>query len=377
MAVSDYSKVPGENTSISGINIGEGCPPGNVNDALRQLMADVRAMSETSDSGKAPVNHASAFDTYGVGTGGKYGHVKLSDYSNADKGVEEGTAVTPKALAAARTDLGASIAAAAAAASAADTKAGKGVSDAAAAKAAADAAQSTADGKAPKAHAVNATTYGTGNASLYGHVRLGDHARADRDATAGIAATPKAVQEAVDTLTASIADAQAAADAKAPIGHATAATTYGVGTGGLYGHVKLSDYANADRGVPEGFAATPKALATIAASLGARIDEGSATYGDGWVKLSCGIMACWGVTPSLNVDTASTGTSTARTFGQNFKTGTVPTVTASIAAGGDKWENTRFKVETVSNSGFTLTAIAQGSMAKAVSFNWLAVGVWK
>lgn len=280
MAVSDYSKVPGENTSISGINIGEGCPPGNMNDALRQLMADVRAMSETSDSGKAPVNHASTAETYGVATGGKFGHVKLSDYSNADKGIEEGTAVTPKA-----------------------------------------------------------------------------------------------VQKAVDTLTASIADVQTAADAKAPISHATAATTYGVGTGGLYGHVKLSDYANADRGVPEGFAATPKALAAIAASLGARIDEGGATCGDGWVKLSCGIMVCWGTTPSLNVDTAST--TTARTFGQNFKTGTTPTVLASIAAGGEKWEQARWKVETVSNSGFTLTAIAQGNMAKGVSFNWVAVGVWK
>lgn len=42
MAVSDYSTSPNSNTSIGGINIGEGCPPGNINNALRQLMADMK-----------------------------------------------------------------------------------------------------------------------------------------------------------------------------------------------------------------------------------------------------------------------------------------------------------------------------------------------
>lgn len=42
MAVSDYSVVADENVSISGINIAEQCPPGNVNDAFRQLMADIK-----------------------------------------------------------------------------------------------------------------------------------------------------------------------------------------------------------------------------------------------------------------------------------------------------------------------------------------------
>jgi len=40
MAVTDYSTTPGSNTSISGINIAEGCPPSGINNALRQLMAD-------------------------------------------------------------------------------------------------------------------------------------------------------------------------------------------------------------------------------------------------------------------------------------------------------------------------------------------------
>lgn len=44
MAVSDYSTTPASNTSISGTNIGEGCSPGGLNNAFRQLMADVRVM---------------------------------------------------------------------------------------------------------------------------------------------------------------------------------------------------------------------------------------------------------------------------------------------------------------------------------------------
>lgn len=47
MAVSDYSTTPGSNTSISGINIAEGCPPANVNNAIRQLMADVKGYTAT------------------------------------------------------------------------------------------------------------------------------------------------------------------------------------------------------------------------------------------------------------------------------------------------------------------------------------------
>lgn len=42
MSVADYSTTPGSNGSISGINIAENCPAGNMNGALRQLMADVR-----------------------------------------------------------------------------------------------------------------------------------------------------------------------------------------------------------------------------------------------------------------------------------------------------------------------------------------------
>lgn len=41
MAISAYSSTPASNTSISGINIAEGCLPSGINDAIRQLMADI------------------------------------------------------------------------------------------------------------------------------------------------------------------------------------------------------------------------------------------------------------------------------------------------------------------------------------------------
>jgi hypothetical protein len=43
MAVADYSTTPGANTTISGINIGENCSPAGINNAIRQLMADIAA----------------------------------------------------------------------------------------------------------------------------------------------------------------------------------------------------------------------------------------------------------------------------------------------------------------------------------------------
>ena len=51
MGVKDYDLDPDNNTQINGINIAEGCPPSGINNAMRQLMADVKedsdAQSET------------------------------------------------------------------------------------------------------------------------------------------------------------------------------------------------------------------------------------------------------------------------------------------------------------------------------------------
>lgn len=62
MAVTDYSATAGSNTSIAGINIGENCPRANINDAIRQIMADLKTLvgTTTSIGTIAPFNEATA-----------------------------------------------------------------------------------------------------------------------------------------------------------------------------------------------------------------------------------------------------------------------------------------------------------------------------
>lgn len=43
MSISDYSETASSNTTINGVNIDEGCSPAGLNDAIRQLMADIAA----------------------------------------------------------------------------------------------------------------------------------------------------------------------------------------------------------------------------------------------------------------------------------------------------------------------------------------------
>ena len=40
--ISEFSSTPGNNTDIDGINIAEGCPPSGINDAIRELMAQLK-----------------------------------------------------------------------------------------------------------------------------------------------------------------------------------------------------------------------------------------------------------------------------------------------------------------------------------------------
>ena len=85
MAVSDYSTTPGANASISGINIAEGCPPGNINNAIRTLMADVRVMYNNLPvlSGVMPVSGGTFSGTQPRYTGrGAYLHHNNSGFTS-------------------------------------------------------------------------------------------------------------------------------------------------------------------------------------------------------------------------------------------------------------------------------------------------------
>jgi len=60
MSFSDYSLTPGSNTTIAGINIAEDCSPAGLNNAIRQIMADGKELSNTVSnidlSAYAPLN---------------------------------------------------------------------------------------------------------------------------------------------------------------------------------------------------------------------------------------------------------------------------------------------------------------------------------
>ena len=43
VAVTDWSTTPASNTTVDGISIAEACPPANINNAIRSVMAGVRS----------------------------------------------------------------------------------------------------------------------------------------------------------------------------------------------------------------------------------------------------------------------------------------------------------------------------------------------
>lgn len=51
MAVTDYSTTPASNTSVSGIDISENCAPAGINDAIRQVMADIKTFYDLVPQG--------------------------------------------------------------------------------------------------------------------------------------------------------------------------------------------------------------------------------------------------------------------------------------------------------------------------------------
>ncbi len=48
--VSEWSSTPSNNTDIGGINIAEGCAPSGINNAIRELMAQVKDMQAGTDA---------------------------------------------------------------------------------------------------------------------------------------------------------------------------------------------------------------------------------------------------------------------------------------------------------------------------------------
>lgn len=51
MAFENWSPTASENTTVGGIDISEGCPPSNLNNAEREIMAELRAAFSTALAG--------------------------------------------------------------------------------------------------------------------------------------------------------------------------------------------------------------------------------------------------------------------------------------------------------------------------------------
>ena len=55
--VADYSKTASQNTDIAGVDIDEGCSPAGVNNAIREVMADIAAVYDgTQDLASPDIN---------------------------------------------------------------------------------------------------------------------------------------------------------------------------------------------------------------------------------------------------------------------------------------------------------------------------------
>lgn len=63
-----------------------------------EMVENVKTSLTPADIGAAPESHASSANTYGIGNGTVYGHVKLSDKTAATDGVGAGVAATPYAV---------------------------------------------------------------------------------------------------------------------------------------------------------------------------------------------------------------------------------------------------------------------------------------
>lgn len=101
MAVSDYSTTPASNTAISGINIDEGCAPGGLNGALRQMMADVRVMYNNlpSTAGYMPTAGGTFSGTQPIYTGrGAYTHWNSSSLTSGRIFLQASGGATPSGM---------------------------------------------------------------------------------------------------------------------------------------------------------------------------------------------------------------------------------------------------------------------------------------
>ena len=211
-----HVKLSNAHASESGITEGFAATPF----AVKHVHDEVAALSTVY----APLNHASASESYGIGAASRYGHVQLYSSWNSDAanyGNESGHAATPRLVWNVYTTL--------------------------------DSA------KAPTNHASGEDIYGVGNTGKFGHVKLTNAFASTSSIPEGFAVTPAAVKSVHDEVT-------ALSTVYAPLNHASGNSTYGIGNTGQYGHVKLTGIFGAAASTLDaasGYAATPSALHNV------------------------------------------------------------------------------------------------------------------
>lgn len=68
---SDWSATPSSNSTIAGTNIAEGCPPANINNAIREIMAAAKTFDTNKADGSLYVTKASSVISTNAITSGR------------------------------------------------------------------------------------------------------------------------------------------------------------------------------------------------------------------------------------------------------------------------------------------------------------------
>ena len=140
--------------------------------------------------------------------------------------------------------------------------------------------------------------------------------------------TLKELGDLIDDNTDAIDALDKVAASKAPINHASTATTYGIGTSSNYGHVKLSDSTSSSSAASAGIAASPKAVKS-AYDLATTANNAAATAGNNSIT---------GLSVSGTTITYTKGNGTSGTISTQDTTYTLPAAGTSLGgvkSGGD------------------------------------------
>ena len=269
-------------------------PTSKVTAALNTRLgaAEATLTNHNTELGKrAPTMHAVNALTYGGGTGGVYGHVKLVDtYMTASVG-------------------------------------GAASSIAASGNALYSAYNALNTAKANNNHAINGSTYGKGTSGVYGHVKTYDYNYTSAQGTSGIpdpvtstdlsvVATQRALYSVWKRLSTKNTNQDTTIAGKAPTSHAVTSTTYGVGNTAVFGHLKLDNSYNSTSdegncGVTAGIAASSyavrQAYSSLSSSIAGKLAASHATISSGVTATGKATGSSWGHTKLVDMGRNTAG----------------------------------------------------------------------